>query len=532
MQAASGIKVLLKDPASAKDKIDELMVQCKDILDGGMNLTEAMEQLRALLEAIGIDPLTAKLGALQPALERVWALVGVSPQAPMLKRVQMSLQALAKAPLEQAETKFAAVRTDIKSLASSIAEGDFVAAVQSVFNLLSTFEIPLPEAMQTVLTAMLARVLKALDINDSLILGMCHRAVGRTVAGQLGPAMSEEPVANAGLGKLTRSEAGTLQPLMDALAEAVLSLGAAAGTGHAPPFSLDQALKLLEVLGVNAQDALLPVVSGAFLRKALEAVGVPATHGFQKEARGVVLQLAHCPEEERNRKVAGLKLVLVEAAASVWSGSNPIDPLVAALVELGIPAKSMATVMAPLLAQAVLQAAGIPKGHAVVLRVERAARAVVIHARTLDEACEMVGVRAAPAAGSVAAAATGAAGAVSDDSDPQTAAQAVMVKLGIPMAALHAGLQAAAAAAKELTKERQRPARRFSSHFEETHLATTAKAAGTSTRGQYKVAPEHEQKQEEQEQEQEQQPPATQAGVKQLDPPRSVPQTRTQTTLL
>ena len=106
------------------------------------------------------------------------------------------------------------------------------------------------------------------------------------------------------------------------------------------------------------------------------------------------------------------------------------------------------------------------------------------------------------------------------------------MKLGIPMAALHAGLQAAAAAAKELTKERQRPARRFSSHFEEAHSATMAKAVSTSTGGQYKVAPEHEQKQEEQKQEQKQQPPATQAGVKQLDPLRSVPQTRTQTTEL
>jgi hypothetical protein len=489
-----------------------------------------MEQLPALLEAIGIDPPTAKLGALQPALERVWALVGVSPQAPMLKRVQTSLQVLAKAPPEQAEAKFASVRTDIKSLASSIAEGGFVAAVQSVFSLLCTFEVPLPEAMQTVLTAMLARVLKALDINDSLILGMCQRTVERAVAEQLGPAMAEESVANAGLGKLARSEAGIFQPLMDALAEAVLSLGA--GIDHAAPFSLDQALQLLEVLGVNAQDALLPVVSGTFLRKALEVVGVPATHGFQKEARGVALQLAHCAEEERHRKVAGLKLVLVEAAASVWSGSNPIDPLVAALVELGIPAKSMATVMAPLLAQAVLQAAGIPKGHAIMLRVERAARAVVIHAKTLDEACEMVGVRAAPAAGSAAAAATGAAGAVSGDSGPQTAAQAVVVKLGIPMAALHAGLQAAAAAAKERAKECQRPARRFSSHFEEAHSATMAKAVSTSTGGQYKVAPEHEQKQEEQKQEQKQQPPATQAGVKQLDPLRTLPQTKTQITEL
>jgi hypothetical protein len=116
---------------------------------------------------------------------------------------------------------------------------------------------------------------------------------------------------------------------------------------------------------------------------------------------------------------------------------------------------------------------------------------------------------------------------VSGDSGPQTAAQAVVVKLGIPMAALHAGLQAAAAAAKERVKERQRPARRFSSHFEETHLATTAKAASTSTGGQYKVAPEHEQKQE-----QKQQPLATQPGVKQLAPLSSAPQTRTQVTEL
>jgi hypothetical protein len=67
--------------------------------------------------------------------------------------------------------------------------------------------------------------------------------------------------------------------------------------------------------------------------------------------------------------------------------------------------------------------------------------------------------------------------------------------------------------------------------------SASAKAVSTSAGGQYKVAPEHEQKQEEQKQEeqkqeQQKQPPATQAGVKQLDPLRSVPQTRTQTTEL
>jgi hypothetical protein len=489
------------DPASAKDKIDELVVQCKGILDGGTKVGR-LEQLPALLEIIGIDPLMAKLSALQPALERVWALVGLSPQAPMLKRVQTSLQALATALPEEIEAKFATVRTNIKSLAASIAEGDSVAAVPPVFNLLTAFDVPLLEAMQTVLTAMLARVLKALDIGDNQVLSTCQRAVERAVVEQLDSATVEQPIENVGLGKLVGPEASTA-PLLNALAEAVLLLGASSGIAQAPPFSLDQALKLLEALGVSAQDALLSIVSGMFLRKALEAVGVPATHGFQKEARGAVLQLAHRTKEERRRKLDSLKSALQGAGTSVGAGSIPIGPLVAALVEFGIPAKSMAMVMAPLMAQAVLQAAGIPKSHGIMLRVARAARAVVIHARTFEEACGMIGARAASTAGSATTmAATGAAGAVSGDSGPQTAAQAVVSRLGIPMAALHAGLQAAAAAAEERAKKCQRPARRFSSHFEEELAATAVKVASTSAGSQYKVAPEREQKEQKQVQQQ------------------------------
>ena len=62
----------------------------------------------------------------------------------------------------------------------------------------------------------------------------------------------------------------------------------------------------------------------------------------------------------------------------------------------------------------------------------------------------------------------------------------------------------------------------------DSSASASAKAVSTSTGGQYKVAPEHEQKQEEQKQ----QPPATQAGVTQLDLLRSMPQARTQTTEL
>jgi hypothetical protein len=493
--AASGIDQLLKGLVGAKDKVELLMAQCKDLLDGGMNLTEAMEQLPTLLETIGIDPLKAKLGALQPALERVWAMVGLNPQMPMLKRVSTSLQALATAQPGQIEAKFAAVCTDIKSITGSIAEGNPVAVLRSVFHLLGTFGVSLPEAMQTVLTAMLTRVLKELDISDSLVIGICQRTVERKVVEQLGSATAEEFMANAELEQLARSEADTLQPLMDALAEAVLSLGTSAGIGHAPPFSLDQALKLLELLGVNAQDALLSIVSGMYLRKALEAVGVPTTHGFQKEARAAALQLVHCTEAERRWKVAGLKSALLGVGASVWSGSNPIEPLVAALAELGISTKSMATVMAPLLAQALLRATGIPKGHATMLRVARTARSAVIHAKTLDEACEMVGVHAVYVAGS--ATTTGAAhgdtgtasshqrsqvqlslGSVAAQKasteifcsgqmhDLQTAAEAVVVKLGIPMAAFHAGLNAAVAELEGLKRAKTKaPDRRFLSRL-------------------------------------------------------------------
>ena len=74
-----------------------------------MGLIEAMEQLPKLLEVIGIDAVQAKLAALQPALERAWAVVGLDQQAPVLTRVQKSLRALAKAPDEAVAEKFTEV---------------------------------------------------------------------------------------------------------------------------------------------------------------------------------------------------------------------------------------------------------------------------------------------------------------------------------------------------------------------------------------------------------------------------------------
>jgi hypothetical protein len=95
------------------------------------------------------------------------------------------------------------------------------------------------------------------------------------------------------------------------------------------------------------------------------------------------------------------------------------------------------------------------------------------------------------------------------------------------MAALHAGLQAAAAAAKERVKERQRPARRFSSHFEEAHSATTAKLVSTSAGGQYKVAPEHEQKQEEQKHGRASSGASNDGGLAAVSAPAAVPEATT-----
>jgi hypothetical protein len=99
-QAVSGTKELLKalkkDPASAKDKIDELMAQSKSILEGaGMGLMDLMEKLPKLLQLTGIDAAQAKLAVLQPALERVWTVVGLGQQTPMLRQVEKILQALA-----------------------------------------------------------------------------------------------------------------------------------------------------------------------------------------------------------------------------------------------------------------------------------------------------------------------------------------------------------------------------------------------------------------------------------------------------
>jgi hypothetical protein len=303
--------------------------------------------------------------------------------------------------------------------------------------------------------------------------------------------------------------AGTLRPLLGALVEAALSLGASGGAGVAPPlFSLEQALQLLQMLGVNAQDALLSVTSGMFLQKALEMVGVPATHDFVKEARGAVLQLANCADDERQRKVALLQTALEAAAVALLSGGNPIRLLASALEELGVSVSSMVVVVAPLLAQAALQAVGIPKGHGVMLRVARKARAAVIHARTFEEACGMVGARVAPAAGSAAAgavasadgAAGAAGGAMNSGMGAEAAALAVVTALGIPIAVFHAGLNAAKLLVNSQAKEAQHPGRRFSSHFEETAESTTTQVVKRATGGQYKVAPEQKQTQDQEQQ--------------------------------
>jgi hypothetical protein len=489
VQAATGIKELLKNPTGAKGKIDELMAQCKGILEVELGWMEAMEHLPKLLELTGIDLVQAKLAVLQPALERVWVVVGLDHKAPVLRRVEQSLQALAKAP-EEVAGKFTEVHTAMRSLASSVVNAGSAGVVRRVIELLSVFGVPAPEAMPALLSAMLARVLKALGVVDGLVVGACMRTVSRLID------EATQPMRNLQSGGLGAMPAGALRPLMDALAEAVLSLSVLGRAGGAPPpFSLQQALELLQMLGVNAQDALLSVTSGMFLQKALEMAGVPATHDFVKEARGAVLQLANCADDERRRKVALLQTALL-------SGGNPTRLLASALEELGVSASSMVMVVAPLLAQAALQAVGIPKGHGIMLRVARKARAAVIHARTFEEACGMVGAREAPAAGSTGAGAVasadgaaGAGGAVNSDMGAEAAALAVVTALGISIVAFHAGLKAATAVVNNQAKEAQHPARRFSSHFEETPEATAIQVVKRATGGQCKVAPEEKQTQ-------------------------------------
>jgi hypothetical protein len=456
-QAGKGVKALLKDPTSAKDEIDVLMAQCKGILEGGMDLTEAVELLPQLLETVGLNSTTAMLAALEQALDRVWAAVGLESGAPVLKRVGATLESLISDPgaAAQAEATFAEVRSLIKDFAVAIKSCDSSAVWSVILQLLSSFGIEPQEAMQGLLPAMLTRVLRALAVTDGVIVSICLRNVAQLTAHdpQLTPGPHQRTVGGFVDAMASTANGALLQPLMDMLSEAVLSLGTPTGVGDAAPFSIGQALRLLEVLGVNAQDALLSVLSGTFLSKALEMVGVPMTHRFQKEARDSVLALAHCAEAQRQVKVSALESALGAAADAALNGGNPMGPLTEALSAAGVSVRSMSTVMAPLVAQALLRAVGIPKDHSVMQRAASAARAMVLHAESFDEACEMVGA-GVPSASGEAATAVGVAGFATSASanavhrgpeleSPRQAALAVVVKLGIPQAAFWAAVKQA-----------------------------------------------------------------------------------------
>jgi hypothetical protein len=445
-QAAKGVAALLKDPAAAKGTIDTLMAQCRGILQGGMDLAEAAELLPQLLETVGIDASTAELAALEPALERVWAVVGLDSGAPVLKRVGTALRELIREPAH-AEAQIAEIRSLINDVAVAVTSYDPGSAVRGVLGLLSSFGIAPPDAMRSVLPAMLTRVLKALAITDSFVVGSCVRTVAQlTVSNAMAEHDGEEEDGLPNSRQRTMggfvdapvhaAAGGAMQPLVDALSEAVLSLGASAATA---PFSLDQALRLLEMLGCSAQDALLSVLSGAHLRKALALVGVPVTHGFQKEARDAVRALASSAEAQRLASAGSLKSALGAAAGAALHGGNPTGALAEALGALGVSGKSMATVMAPLLAQALLAQAGIPEEHDIRQWVARASRVVVMHAETFEEACGMVGVGVPSAAGETAGGACS--GGSGLEEAATSAALRVVVKLGIPQAGFWAAVK-------------------------------------------------------------------------------------------
>jgi hypothetical protein len=497
VRATEGVKLLLKDPAAAKGKLNELMAQCKIILDSGMDLTEAVELLPNLLGLVGIDVTTAKLAALELALERVCAVVGLEMGAPMLKAVGATLKKLTDQPAH-VEALFSDIYALVKDLAAAVASFDAEAAVIAVLTVLLVFGIDLQTGMKGLLPAMLTRVLNSLDITDPRVVGTCLRTMATLVVDndegghgpQAGADDSEGPqvtlasrkdAAKAFVGGMADHHSGLLRTVMDSLALAVLSFQ---DVPDAAPFTVDQALKLLDTMGVSPQDALLDTLSGTYLRNALQQAGVPATHAFQKEARGIVLAVSTCPEDQRQAKIGILKAAL-EVAADAVHGGSPAPALVGALSALGANEKSMAMVMAPLVAQAGLRTAGIPQDHDIMQRVDHASRAVVVHAKSFEQACEMVGVDVPMGVGSIGV-------------GSEAAALRVVLKLGIPATMLQKamGEAAEADAVAEGSKVVRRVSRAIFEPADEPAPAPEAKVAAAQRRrsvggwrGQYKVAP-------------------------------------------
>ena len=152
----------------------------------------------------------------------------------------------------------------------------------------------------------------------------------------------------------------------------------------AAPLSVEKALSLLKMLGIPPRDALLVAVGGVFLQRALESAGVPASHTFQREVRDAVRSLSQRPGSERAAAVGALRRVIAQIEDDQHD-SSPAECLAPVLQQLGVGARSLAAVMAPLLASAVIQRAGVPSGHPFILEVAGAARVAIRNARSLEE---------------------------------------------------------------------------------------------------------------------------------------------------
>jgi hypothetical protein len=86
VKAMKGAVILLEGGACERPAVETAVTQCQAILDGGLDLHKVVEMIPPLLETVGIDGHVAKWAALEPAVGRVWAVIGLG-SSPILKNI-------------------------------------------------------------------------------------------------------------------------------------------------------------------------------------------------------------------------------------------------------------------------------------------------------------------------------------------------------------------------------------------------------------------------------------------------------------
>jgi hypothetical protein len=371
--ACKGIQTLLKSPEAAKDQLEAVVQQCREIVDGGMSIGEAVDVLPRLLESLGLDLIAATWMAMEPALDHAWALVGLDPSCPMLGRVTKRMRELATnvgSSVVAPRDYLTAICERVRELGTATSEADAGRTLEVIFGCLECFGVEKLEAMSVLLSSLLGKVLGVLQISDSLVVGRCRR----NAAALVNPCSRKGAGSGAGSGALSATD--KMQGALEAMMSIVMNAGAA---------SMEQAMSLLQMFGVAANDVKLAVVSGVFLRSAISKMGVPANHPFQTEVRAAVQLLAERSEVERAMLADDLMHAIKAAAAAAMNGESVTSHFVFVLNKLDVGSRSIGAVLAPLVILEVFKRVGVPKDHPFGYQAARAARTAIVHAQSLDE---------------------------------------------------------------------------------------------------------------------------------------------------